>query len=115
MKPEVKKQVMSLALALWGQDAQCLQAIEEMAELTHKLCHLSRARVSTNEVITEMVDVEIMLDQLKHMFVNEANKHIYEQALEYKWQRLAKLCRDSVQDLKKRRKTIEEVTSEQKA
>ncbi len=51
----------------WGKDAQVMQLIEEMAELTVDLCHSERAaKIMYNlKIAEEVAHVEIMLEQLK--------------------------------------------------
>lgn len=59
------------ALQAWGEDAQLQMVIEEAAELIQALCKLKRKKHSgiSDQVIEELVDVEIMLDQLKNMCI----------------------------------------------
>jgi hypothetical protein len=64
------------ALCKWGEAAQVQMMIEEMAELTKALCKRTRKvnGCSINDVINEIVDVEIMLGQMKVVFLNPTLK-----------------------------------------
>lgn len=54
------------AVAVWGKDAQMLQVIEEMSELTKEILkNVNRKKDNLAELIEETADVEIMLEQLK--------------------------------------------------
>ena len=53
---------------LWGFESEEQMMIEEMAELTTALCHISRNRGSIEAVMEEIADVEIMLNQMKIIF-----------------------------------------------
>lgn len=56
------------AASLWGFEFQTRMMIEEMAELTTALCHISRNRGSIEAVMEEIADVEIVLNQMKIIF-----------------------------------------------
>lgn len=54
------------AIELWGEEAQMLMAIEEMAELTDKLTKYMRGRnVKIESLAEEVADVRIMMEQLE--------------------------------------------------
>lgn len=54
------------ALAAWGKEAQMLQVIEEMSELTKEILkNVNRKKDNLAELVEETADVEIMLEQLK--------------------------------------------------
>nr|QIM10538.1 hypothetical protein PlAlph_4300 [uncultured Alphaproteobacteria bacterium] len=54
------------ALAAWGKEAQMLQVIEEMSELTKEILkNVNRKKDNLTELVEETADVEIMLEQLK--------------------------------------------------
>jgi len=75
------------ALATWGKDAQMLQVIEEMSELTKEILkNVNRHKDNVAAIIEETADVEIMLAQLKYCY------DIYEQVDEYKQQKLQKIA-----------------------
>lgn len=80
----------------YGLDAQSNQAIEEMAELIQALNKLRRAKgvgqatvrttpIAIKQVIEEIADVEVMLDQLKHLL--EIDPAVLESAKRYKLER----------------------------
>lgn len=53
-------------IKVWGKDAQMLQVIEEMSELTKEILkNINRHKDNVAEIIEETADVEIMLGQLK--------------------------------------------------
>jgi hypothetical protein len=52
----------------YGTDTQIDQSIEEMAELTVALSHSRKGRADRQRILEEMVDVTIMLAQLKYIF-----------------------------------------------
>ena len=52
------------AIALYGEKAQKLMAIEEMSELTKEICKDFRGELNRENLIEEMADVLIMLDQM---------------------------------------------------
>lgn len=58
------------AIQAWGSHAQIRQLIEEMAELTTALCHYERTMTNEDfaKVLEEMGDVELCLEQAKHIF-----------------------------------------------
>lgn len=59
------------AILKWGESSQIKQCKEELAELIVALSHWERGRALKEDVIEEMVDVEIMLEQMKVIFENE--------------------------------------------
>ena len=59
------------ALDLWGIDSQVWMAIEEMAELTNALCKMKRGRNNPEDIVTEIADVQIMMEQLQLFFGKE--------------------------------------------
>ena len=68
------------AIELFGVDAQCDMAIEEMGELIKAILKLRRAKKfsgdiksAANAVREEMADVTIMLEQLKIMYGNTSD------------------------------------------
>ena len=69
-----KRELYKKAEKTWGKESQFVIAIEEMSELSTKLCHLLRGRKEKDddddfrvkhEIAEEIADVEIMLEQLK--------------------------------------------------
>lgn len=69
----------------WGEKPQVEMAIEEMAELILALRHYDRGRISGQEVISEIADVQIMMAQLAVMY----GEHRVEEAKAKKLARLA--------------------------
>ncbi|WP_321533017.1 antitoxin [uncultured Desulfuromonas sp.] len=55
-------------MALWGEQAQYDQAVEECAELCAALMHYRREKVAPQQVIDELADVTLMIGQLTWMF-----------------------------------------------
>ncbi len=53
------------AVRLYGAPAQLDQFIEELAELIVAINHLRRGRADIEHVLQEMVDVDIMMKQMK--------------------------------------------------
>lgn len=56
------------AVDVFGNEPQIISAIQEMAELIKELTDVRRNRTSKEKLATEIVDVEIMLGQLKYIF-----------------------------------------------
>lgn len=56
------------AVETFGRDHQTRKALEEMGELIVALMQYSDARVSPEDVMTEIADVRIMMEQLAYMF-----------------------------------------------
>ena len=82
------------AIEKWGIDSQIKMAIEEMAELIQVLAKYGRNINGVNipDILEEIVDVEIMLKQLKMIFLNtEDLKNFYSDFKKDKLQRLEKL------------------------
>lgn len=74
------------AVAVWGKDAQMLQVIEEMSELTKEILkNVNRKKDNIAELIEETADVEIMLEQLKCCY------GIHRQVADYKAFKLLKI------------------------
>ena len=71
------------ALKTWGKEAQMLQVIEEMSELTKEILkNVNRKKDNLAEIIEETADVEIMLEQLKYCY------NIHKQVEAYKADKL---------------------------
>lgn len=70
------------AVEKWGDEAQVIQSLEELSELSKALCKLFRGG-SWDDVWQEMADVEITLEQLKVMSNHTDN--------EYKIRKLARI------------------------
>lgn len=83
---EERRALLERAITTYGAPAQM-----EMAELTKALCKVKRvscaaeAKAALENAVEEMADVQIMLDQLRIIFV-----HSTAEAEEYKLERLKK-------------------------
>ena len=91
MTAEERRALLDRAITTYGAPAQMDMAVEEMAELTKALCKVKRvscaaeAKATLENAVEEMADVQIMLDQLRIIFV-----HSTAEAEEYKLERLKK-------------------------
>ena len=65
---ENEKSLYDKAIKKWGVDSQVHMAYEEMGELLSVLNKLLRKRVTVDDVITEIADVQIMTEQLALIF-----------------------------------------------
>lgn len=92
------------ALKFWGDEAQIGLMIEEAAELILVLAKRNRKEngATISEIISEMVDVEIMLAQMKVLFCRHKSIH-------YGWNHLRE---KKLRRLKARLKVAEETTPE---
>ena len=84
----------------YGEDIQIDVAIEEMAELTKALIKYRGSLLNNNDkedriedIIEELVDVQIMIDQLKLIFV-ELNKGIWNDVWRSKVNRLERMMNE---------------------
>ena len=68
---ENEKSLYDKAIKKWGVDSQVYMAYEEMGELLSALNKLLRKRVTVDDVITEIADVQIMTEQLALIFGQE--------------------------------------------
>ena len=68
---ENEKSLYDKAIKKWGVDSQVHMAYEEMGELLSVLNKLLRKRVTVDDVITEIADVQIMTEQLALIFGQE--------------------------------------------
>lgn len=69
MEQSARNKLYKAAVEKWGPDAQMMQLIEEMSELTTAIMHKRRNVGIEESVIEEMADVEVMLEQAK-MIIN---------------------------------------------
>ena len=56
------------ALDSWGIEAQVAMVMEETGEMLSALAKARRGRVTKEEIITELVDVSIMMEQMAVYF-----------------------------------------------
>lgn len=94
MTEQQRHDILTRAVKTWGESSQVDIAIEEMAELTKALCKIRRARNSADRptaiinAVEEIVDVQIMLDQLRIIYSRTVAK-MEKSIEEAKLQRLA--------------------------
>ena len=62
--------LMRKAVELWGRESQLNMVIEECAELINAIQKRRRNRVDDNDILSEGVDVELCLEQLKLILDN---------------------------------------------
>lgn len=62
------KSIYELAIFKYGESKQLIKAIEELAELQQAICRVFCDRGDEDNIIEEIVDVEIMLEQVKMIF-----------------------------------------------
>ena len=63
-----EKEILTKAVATFGQYPQIVVAVEEMSELTKELCKSYRGAQNRDHIAEEIADVEIMLEQLKLIY-----------------------------------------------
>ena len=73
-------EILSAAVATWGQDAQAKMLLEEMAELQKEICKAWRGKDNTVEIAEEVADVEVMLAQIKMIFGIDTSVGVYRDA-----------------------------------
>ena len=72
------------AIEMWGVPAQVMMVVEEVGEMLNALAKFNRDRSTPQEIITELVDVWILMEQMAVVFGVEQ----FEKEKEYKLQRL---------------------------
>ena len=102
-KPKGKKKVLlERALNLWGTKFQLDMLQEECAELIQAVSHYKRRKVNSFiEVLEEIVDVEIMLGQIKLALLISFDKDKYEAIKRKKFKRLEERLNDQLPTTKK--------------
>ena len=71
-----KDRILKQAIKQWGDQAQIDMMIEECAELIQALNKFRRGKEnSLANVHEELADVQIMLDQMRLIFVDESIRH----------------------------------------
>lgn len=100
------------AVKHFGEENQLLKCVEEMAELQQviikfKLCETSSPKNKEFflNLIEEIVDVEIMINQIKTIFNSEIETQIYSSFKTMKLARLQKLISENLTDVQKNYKT----------
>ena len=78
------EEVLAAALKKWGVPVQMNMMMEESAELIVVMNHYKRDRATREEVLSEMVDNEIVLKQMKLFFAagDDAYDRIYKQKMD---------------------------------
>lgn len=82
------KELADRALYLWGYDAEIDMTIEECSELIQVLIKRNRNGSTIQEIIGELVDVEIMLAQMKNIFDRDMWNDMHSAKLQYLKKRL---------------------------
>lgn len=62
-----EQEIYDAAVGMWGEAFQRLMVVEECAELISAICKQFRRRVTDSSVLEEAVDVQLMVNQLRHM------------------------------------------------
>jgi NTP pyrophosphatase (non-canonical NTP hydrolase) len=70
------------AISKWGIEAQVLMVMEETGEMLNALAKANRGRSTLKEIITELVDVSIMMEQMAFYFGWEEFKEEKQRKLE---------------------------------
>ena len=78
MKRMTKDEILRSAIARYGNTAQMIIAMEEMAELTKELSKFFRGAHNEYAIAEEIADVRIMLDQIEIMFDCAGAAAVYE-------------------------------------
>lgn len=69
MTNEKENYIFNRAIDLWGAESQVMMAIEEMSELIKALCKMiNRHEKDIENTHEEIVDVSILLDQMRKIF-----------------------------------------------
>lgn len=87
-----KDEILKSAIARYGENAQMIIAMEEMAELTKELSKFLRGSHNEDAIAEEIADVRIMLEQLEIMFDCAGAAAVYQEA---KVERLRKRLEDN--------------------
>lgn len=76
------------AVELWGKRFQTDMMIEEALELSKVILKDRRGKVTTDDIISEMVDTQIMLNQMR-IIINDESK--WDRWMAFKLDRLTQL------------------------
>lgn len=63
------------AIDLWGEESQVKQAVEELSELVVAINHNERGRCTYRSVLEEVADVEILIEQMKSIFIDSREEY----------------------------------------
>lgn len=70
-----EKDILQKAINTFGSSQQIIKSIEELGELSTALArYFDKNKFDIDNICEEMVDVEIMLEQLKIIFKDEAER-----------------------------------------
>ena len=84
MTEEERKDLYKRAIDTWGEEAQKFMVMEETGEMLNALAKTRRNRSTAQEVITELVDVWILMEQMAIIYG-------YDEFVEEKERKLKKL------------------------
>jgi hypothetical protein len=65
---EERLKVYTNALIAYGEDAQCIVAIEELSECSKEICKVLRGKGDPQHLAEEIADATIMLEQIRFFF-----------------------------------------------
>ena len=65
---EERQKVYTNALVAYGEEKQCVVAIEEMSEVAKELCKVLRGKGNMEHLAEEIADATICLEQLRYFF-----------------------------------------------
>ena len=69
---EERLKVYTNALIAYGEEVQCIVAIEELSECAKEICKVLRGKGDPQHLAEEIADATIMLEQLRYLFgINE--------------------------------------------
>ncbi len=84
MKKEQRRKLYQQAIKDWGVTNQMFMVMEETGEMLNALAKVNRNRSTNHEVITEVVDVWVLMEQMAEVFGWEE----FEKELDFKLERL---------------------------
>lgn len=82
MSETEKLELYKTAITKWGIEAQVFMVMEETGEMLNALAKANRGRSTSEEIITELVDVSIMMEQMAVYFGWEEFKKEKQRKLE---------------------------------
>ena len=65
---EERQRVYTNALIAYGEEKQCIVAIEELSECAKEICKVLRGKGDAVHLAEEIADATIMLEQIKYFF-----------------------------------------------
>lgn len=96
-----EEKILRDAIAKWGKEHQLKLVKEELAELIVAISHWERGRADIGKVVTEMVDVTIMLGQVAIIIADDGNEgtseyvdKLYSMEMDEKFKRLEKRIKE---------------------